>query len=97
MKLDNKLYDRLKLVALVILPALATFYETISQIWGLPYGEAIVATCAALTLCVGSILQNSSSHYYLGMYQTSEENYVNTAAELNDLREELYSDEEDEE
>ena len=40
--MSNKVYDILKWIALIALPALATLYFAISQIWGLPYGEQVV-------------------------------------------------------
>ena len=34
--MSNKMYDNLKLVAQVILPALATFIVALGEIWGIP-------------------------------------------------------------
>ena len=63
MKLSNKLYDVLKWVALVALDAVGLFYQTISAIWNLPYGDQILATCVAISVCLGTLLQISSSKY----------------------------------
>lgn len=63
MVLKNSLYDKLKYVAQVILPALATLYFTLAQIWGLPYGEQIVGTISAIDLFLGALLGISSKMY----------------------------------
>lgn len=46
--MSNKVYDILKFIAQIILPAVATLYTTLADIWGLPYGEAIPLTIMAL-------------------------------------------------
>ena len=64
MKMSNKTYDILKKVALVWLPALATLSGAICNIWGLPYGEAIVQTITALDTFLGIILGISTKNYW---------------------------------
>lgn len=44
MKMTNKIYDVLKYIALIVLPAIGTLYFAVAGIWGLPYGEQIVGT-----------------------------------------------------
>lgn len=63
MKLSNKAYDALKWVALVALDAVGLFYKTISAIWGLPFGDKILATCTAVSLFVGALIGVSSVQY----------------------------------
>ena len=63
MKMSNKLYDILKWVALVALDAIGLFYQTISAIWSLPFGDEVLATCVAVSVCLGTLLQISSSKY----------------------------------
>ena len=38
-KMSNKVYDVLKYIAMIVLPALATLYAALAGIWGFPYGE----------------------------------------------------------
>ena len=59
----NKTYDSLKFFAQIVLPGIATLYFTISQIWGLPFGEEIVGTITAIDLFLGSLLGISSLKY----------------------------------
>lgn len=44
MKMTNKIYDVLKYIALIVLPAIGTLYFAVAGIWGLPYGEQIVGS-----------------------------------------------------
>jgi hypothetical protein len=61
--MNNKLYDVLKYIALIVLPALATLYFALSSIWGLPYGEQIVGTITAIDCFLGALLGISTSVY----------------------------------
>lgn len=63
MKMDDKIYDVLKWVALVVLPGIATLYTAIAGVWGLPYAEEIPATITAVDLFVGALLGVSSAQY----------------------------------
>ena len=60
MHLSNKTYDTLKWTAQYLLPALGTLYFSVSQIWGLPYGEEIVGTITAVDTFLGVLLGLSS-------------------------------------
>ena len=61
--MNNKVYDVLKWIALVGLPALTALWLTLVNIWGFPYAEAIGATMAAVTTFLGAILGISSIQY----------------------------------
>ena len=63
MKLDNKVYDILKWVALVVLPAVATLYTVLAGVWGLPFAEEIPATITAIDLFIGALLGVSTAQY----------------------------------
>ena len=65
-KMSNRTYDILKYIAQIVLPALATLYFALSQIWGLPYGEEIVGTIAAIDTFLGAILGISTRIYKKG-------------------------------
>ena len=62
--MNNKVYDILKWIALVVLPAIGTLYFALSGIWGLPYGEQIVGTITAIDTFLGALLGISSVNYY---------------------------------
>lgn len=63
MTLNNKVYDILKWVALVVLPAIATLYTALAGIWGLPFAEEIPATITAADLFIGALLGVSTAQY----------------------------------
>lgn len=62
MKMTNKVYDVLKIIALICLP-LATLVSALSDIWGFPYGMQIAATLTAIDTFLGAILKASSDKY----------------------------------
>lgn len=62
--MSNKMYDVLKWIAQLFLPAAATLYFALANIWGLPYGEEIVGTITAIDAFLGVILGISSKVYY---------------------------------
>jgi hypothetical protein len=61
--MSNKVYDVLKWITLVALPALTALWLTLANIWGFPYAEAIGATIAAITTFLGALLGVSSLQY----------------------------------
>lgn len=63
MKISNELYDRLKWIAQIMLPALGTLYFALASIWGLPYGQEIVGTISAVDVFLGVLLGISSAKY----------------------------------
>ena len=64
MKISNKMYDVLKWVSQVALPALATFYFTLSQIWGLPCVGEVLGTITAIDTFLGVLLGISNVQYH---------------------------------
>ena len=71
--MSNKVYDILKWIALVVLPAIATLYFALSGIWGLPYGEQIVGTITAIDTFLGAILGISNIQYKKNIEEKKEE------------------------
>lgn len=63
MKMSNKVYDILKFVAQVVLPALATLYAALGKIWEWPLVAEITATICAVDTFLGAILGISSAQY----------------------------------
>ena len=61
--MSNKIYDILKWIAQIVLPALGTLYFALASIWGFPYGEQIVGTITAIDTFLGAIL-GVSNHMY---------------------------------
>lgn len=63
MKMSNKVYDVLKYIALILLPALGTLYFALAKIWGFPYAAEIVGTISAVDAFLGALLQISTNQY----------------------------------
>ena len=63
MKMSNKLYDVLKFIAQIVLPALGGLYFGLAKLWGFPYGEEIVGTITLLDTFLGTILGISTYQY----------------------------------
>jgi Putative phage holin Dp-1 len=61
--LSESTYNLLKKIVQFILPATASLYFGLSQIWGLPAGEQVVGTIALLTTFFGVVLAVSSGRY----------------------------------
>lgn len=61
--MSNRMYDILKNIALIVLPALATLVIAVFEIWNLPYGAQIGATITAIATFLGAILKVSSIRY----------------------------------
>lgn len=71
--MSDKLYDILAIIGRLILPAIATLYFTLSQIWNLPLGEEICGTLAALTVFLNSVLKIKSDEYWKEIDEGSNE------------------------
>lgn len=64
MKLNNKIYDALKWISIVALPAISTFIVVVSKIWGwADLGSMIAQTVTAVGVLIGSMLCISSVNY----------------------------------
>ncbi len=64
--MSNKVYDVLKYIAQIALPAIGALYFALSQIWGLPYGEEVVGTITAVDAFLGALLGISTMLYNKG-------------------------------
>lgn len=61
--MSNEWYNGLKQVVQLGLPAAGALYFSLSQIWGLPNGEEVVGTIAAVNLFLGVVLGYSNAKY----------------------------------
>lgn len=61
--MNNKTYDALKYVALIIIPALATFVNAVGVVWGAPYTNEAAMTITSLGVFLGACLNVSSKNY----------------------------------
>lgn len=61
--MSNKVYDILKWIAQIALPAIGALYFALSDLWGLPYPTEIVGTITAVDTFLGVLLGISSASY----------------------------------
>jgi hypothetical protein len=60
---DNRIYDWLKWIAMVGLPAIACLWFTVGKIWGFPYLAEVEATIVAIDTFLGALLGISNIRY----------------------------------
>ena len=60
MKMSNKVYDILKYIAQIVLPAIGALYFALAKIWGFPYAAEIVGTISAVDAFMGALLKIST-------------------------------------
>ena len=65
-KLKDSVYDVLKWVALVCLPALGVAYSALAGVWGWPYADEIARTVNAICVLLGALLGISTAEYRKG-------------------------------
>ena len=54
--IPSRVYDILKWLGLIVLPALALFVNTVGPAWGWPHVDAIVTTLNALGILAGALI-----------------------------------------
>lgn len=63
MKLNNKVYDLLKVLCPVF-GAVSALYVALADVWGLPYATEVSGTFGALIAFMGTLMQISSKAYW---------------------------------
>ena len=63
MKLNDRIYDILKWIALICIPALATAYVGLAAVWGWPYADEVAKTAAVVCTLLGALLGISTAEY----------------------------------
>ncbi len=61
--LPNKLYEVLKWLAIVAIPAFGEAYVRLSAVWNLPYGQQVNETALIVTFVLGALLGISTIQY----------------------------------
>jgi len=63
MKLPNNVYDILKWGTSMLLPALATMYLALSELWNLPYGSEVSSTLMIVVVFLSTVLELSKTQF----------------------------------
>ena len=64
MKLPDKLYDVLKWITMIVIPAFATAYVGLAGVWAWPYADEVAKTAAVVCTLLGALLGISTATYY---------------------------------
>lgn len=73
MIMNSKIYDILKWIALVALDAIGVAYKALALIWNWPNGEAVMQTCAIISVLIGTLIGISGVAYNKQSYGVIEE------------------------
>lgn len=60
---NNKVYDVLKWVVLIVLPALSVLYASLAGLWHWPYVKEVTGTLAAIEMFIGALIGVSCVQY----------------------------------
>ena len=61
--MTNKVYDILKWISVIVVPALVLLINTLGNIWGWQFTTEISATVSAIGVFIGALIQISSYRY----------------------------------
>ena len=64
--MTNKVYDVLKWISVIVVPALVLLINTLGQIWNWEYTKEISMTVSAIGVFIGAVIQISSAKYNKG-------------------------------
>ena len=73
MRLSNKVYDILKWVDLVFIPALIVFYGVIGNTLNIPYTDIVLTIMGAFDVFLGSLLGITSAQYNKNIKESGDE------------------------
>lgn len=62
-KLNDRVYDVLKWMCLIALPALSVLYSVLSGVWGWPHAEQVATTINAVIAFTGTLIGLSTASY----------------------------------
>ena len=63
MKLNNKVYDALKWIVMIVIPAATTAYVGLAASWGFPFAEEVAKTSSVICTLLGALLGISTAQY----------------------------------
>jgi len=81
MRLPDGLYDILKWITLIVLPALATAYVGLATVWAWPYGDEVAKTTAVICTLLGAILGISTAQYNKDVLAAGKADYMSIKRE----------------
>lgn len=61
--MSSKVYDFLKDCSLIYVGAVGVLYYGLAEIWGLPFGTEVMASCTVVSTFLGTILKLDNIRY----------------------------------
>ena len=61
--LSDSVYNVLKWITMIVIPALTTAYVGLAAVWGWPYAEEVAKTSAVICTLLGALLGISTAQY----------------------------------
>lgn len=61
--MTNKVFDIIRFLCEVLVPAIGALYFGLSKIWGFPYGHEVVGTCSVVAVFLGAIIGINRASY----------------------------------
>ena len=85
MVLNDSLYNVLKWIGLIVLPAIATLVKAVFPVWDLPYADAIATTLTAIGTLIGTLIGISTIGYVASANSTDADSTEETTDEVEDV------------
>ncbi len=63
MKLNNKVYDIMKWLVILLMPAIGALYSGLSEVWDWPMAAEVTATLDYIGVFLGALLGISTAQY----------------------------------
>ena len=63
LQFENRVYDILKWLCLIALPASSVLYSALAGVWGWSYAQEVATTINAVVAFVGALIGISSANY----------------------------------
>ena len=63
MKINDRVYDCLKWIVMIVLPALSTAYVGLAAVWGWPLADEMAKSCSVICVLLGALLGISTAEY----------------------------------
>ena len=63
LQFENRVYDILKWLCLIVLPAASVLYSALAGVWGWAYAQEVATTINAVVAFVGALIGISSANY----------------------------------
>ena len=83
--MSDKTFNFIRFLAEIGITAVGTFYKVVAEIWSLPYGEAVLATCVALSTLIGVFTEYQRSQYNKMKLEIPEKEELDVTIDREDI------------